>query len=198
MTTQPEPGTPAPESLVALGQIVRPHGIRGALKMLAFFDEPEHIAELRSSQLFLDTPAPAIGGDAGNAPRLPLRPVTLERSQPHQNSVILTLTEVADVNAAETLRGARVYCREEDLWPLDEDSFFVFDLVGYKVLDAATAEPLGTVTRVEEGAAHDLLVVEQPAGKTFLFPLVKALIPEVRRAERVLVVTVPPELGLDT
>ena len=73
------------------------------------------------------------------------------------------------------------------------DEYFHADLIG---LDAVTTagEPLGTVIRVENYGAGDLLEIAPRRGDTLLVPFTRAIVPEVDLAGGRVVIEPPPGL----
>lgn len=96
---------------------------------------------------------------------------------------------VDDRTGAEALRGAPLELAGADLPAPEEDAWFRFDLVGCEVHQGATR--LGVVAEVEDGVAHDVLLLDTG----LRLPFVTAVVPVVdvpgRRIE------VDPELGLE-
>jgi 16S rRNA processing protein RimM len=98
------------------------------------------------------------------------------RSRGDELAPLIGLEGAADRTAAEALRGAALELPRALVPEPDEDAYFRFDLVGCVVEDAA-GRPLGRVARVEDGVAHDVLVLDDPA-ETRL-PFVRAVVPTV-------------------
>lgn len=176
-----------PDSLVALGKITRTQGHRGALRMHPLFEPVTEFEKLETDELILKLP-PSPGASNGA-----FRVVHVEGFSFHQQSVILEFAEVPDMTAAEQLKAAEVFVREELMWKPDEGQFFVHEIIGFEVRDL-NDKPLGQVVRVETGAAHDFLNVRQEK-RHFLVPMVKQVVKEVQLAEKRIVVELPP--GLD-
>lgn len=76
-------------------------------------------------------------------------------------------------------RGLELAVRRADLRQLDEDSFYVSDLVGLEVVDADGAI-VGTVRDVYEGPANDALELDSG----LLLPLVEDCVREIDLASR--------------
>ncbi len=88
----------------------------------------------------------------------------------------------------EPLRGAVLEVVAADLPAPEPDSYFQFDLIGCSV--SWRDRVVGTVTAVEEGVAHDLLVV----GDRVRVPFVKAIVPSVDIARRSVVIAADVDL----
>jgi 16S rRNA processing protein RimM len=184
--------------LLVVGQIVRPHGIRGEVVVNVRTDEPEQ-RFAPGSVLVTDrgraVPQPASGPDAGDAPdgRWVAPPVlTVEAVRPHQGRLIVGFDGVHDRNLAEELRGVMLCVDSTDVPPSDDpDEFNDHELVGLAAVGPG-GEALGEVVRVDHAPASDLLVLRRPDGRTALVPFVRAIVPEVDVAGGRVVLT-PPE-----
>ena len=98
-----------------------------------------------------------------------------------KNMVILHLDGVADRNAAELYRRRELYVPREDAVPLDEDEYYVADLIG---MDVYREEGLlGKLREVMQTGANDVYVVDSPEFGEVLIPAIKACIMKVDPAE---------------
>lgn len=154
---------------VVVARVGKPHGIRGEVTVDVRTDSPE----LRFAAGSRLRAVPPKGSAAAPGE------VTVVRSRWHQGTLLVTLEEVPDRNAAEALRGTVLHATigAGDV-PEDPDEYYDHQLVGLRVLDTAGAE-IGEVRSVVHGAAQDLLGVRTPDGRDTLVPFVSALVPEV-------------------
>lgn len=130
-----------------LGEILRPHGIRGEVKMRVLTDYPERIAELDA--VFVGN------GVDDQSPKT----YTAEHLRMHQGYALLKFESIRDRNAAESLRGLFVMVRTADAVPLDDDEIYLFQLIGMNVyLEDETL--LGTLEEVLETGANDVYIVQ--------------------------------------
>ncbi|MBZ0123693.1 MAG: ribosome maturation factor RimM, partial [Roseovarius sp.] len=108
------------------------------------------------------------------------------------NALVARLTGVPDKEAADALRGTRLYVERARLPDPDEDEFYHADLIGMEVFDAG-GTPLGKVTAVLNHGASDLLEIARPGGgDTVLLPFTRAAVPTVDLG-RGRIVADPPE-----
>jgi 16S rRNA processing protein RimM len=176
--------------LLVVGQIVRPHGIRGEVMVDLRTDEPAQ-RYAAGSVLQLDTGEAAADGRPPSAWRVPSK-LVVQEARPHQGRMIVGFEGVTDRNVAEELRGRLLYVDSaETAAPTDPDEFHDVQLVGL-VAFAADGERLGEVVRVEHAPASDLLVVRLSDGRSALVPFVKAIVTEVDLAGGRIVID-PPE-----
>jgi len=164
---------PAPADLVEIGVIVRPHGVRGAVKM--FLHNP-------------DTPLV----ERGRSLLLRGRPVRLLDVQvlPDPRFRVLHLEGVTDCNAAETLRREPLCVRRADLPPLGPDEYYHVEMIGARVEDP-TGRLIGTVEGILT-TNIDVLEVRRPDGGEVLIPVHDPCVVSIDRKARV-VVAVEPE-----
>ncbi|MBN1515513.1 16S rRNA processing protein RimM [Candidatus Sumerlaeota bacterium] len=175
--------TPDPNEPIHLGVCGKPHGLRGEVRVNLIRITQDEIQRLETDRLLLierRNPEP--------------REVRLTGSRFHQQFWLISLEGMEDRTAAESLNGAILAVRRADLWPPDEDEYFELDLIGLKAIDAKTGESLGEVTGLKDGAAHDLLLIRKPGGKTFLVPFVDAMVPEVNLEKQIVRLDLPEGL----
>jgi 16S rRNA processing protein RimM len=144
--------------LVRVGRVGRPHGIDGSFFVEGASEAPERFAV--GAELLVDgEPAEVVVSKRGAGGRVVLK---LDR----------------DVS-----RGATLSVRRDELPEPDEDTYYVFQLVGLAVEEEG-GRALGTVTDVENGPANDALVLDSG----LLLPLVDVCVLELDLAAgRVLV-----------
>jgi 16S rRNA processing protein RimM len=161
---------------LVVGQIVRPHGVRGELVVDVRTDEPEQRYAIGS---VLATDPTAAG------------PLTVEAVRPHQGRLLITFEGVADRDVADQLRGVKLCVESDDLAPpADPDEFHDYQLVGLRA-ESPDGEEIGVVVRVEHAPASELLVIRLSDGRTGLVPFVQAIVPEVDIAGGRVVLTPP-------
>lgn len=153
---------------VLVGEIGRPHGVRGLVKLRSFTADPAAIDQYG--------------------------PLTDEAGQ--QRLVLSVLAEglariegVADRDAAARLTGTRLYVERDRLPPPEEDEFYLADLIGLHA-ETPAGEALGIVRAVEDHGAGSFLVLEADR----MVPFTRACVPSVDLAARRLVVELPQEV----
>lgn len=97
-----------------------------------------------------------------------------------------------DRTKAETLRGRMIFVREADAEPPPDGGYYIHDLIGCRVLDAA-GEPVGTLTDVVGTPAQDLWAVSS-GEKVHHIPAVKEFIVSVDIGKKEIVVNLPEGL----
>jgi 16S rRNA processing protein RimM len=166
----------AQEPRVCLGVIAGAHGIKGLVRVRSFTAAPKSIGAYGPLQ-----------DETGE------RRFTLDLVGERKDVLIARIAGVADRNAAERLKGVRLYVHRADLPAPGTEEFYQTDLVG---LDAFSSDGtrFGTVRAVNDFGAGASLEIEDAAGKTMLVPFTTAAVPEVDVAGGKLVVAPPVEL----
>ena len=93
---------------------------------------------------------------------------------------------VSDIDQAEKLRGWLVTVSREQLHPLNDGQFYLFQLEGCRVF-TDSGEELGVVEDILQMPAQDVLVVKG-GKKEYLIPFLKRLFPKMEVAEKKLYV----------
>ena len=185
--------------LLVVGQIGKPHGIRGEVSIVVRTDEPEErftagsvfTTEVPRDRRVSAGPA-AVPGVRYEVPKQ----LVLEEIRWHQGRGIAVFEGIHDRNVAEALRGVFLQVDSAELTPPDDpDEFHDHQLVGLRVESVDGAE-LGTVARIDHAPASDLIVVDKTGGGTALIPFVSQIVPTVDLAGGRVVVD-PPEGLLD-
>jgi 16S rRNA processing protein RimM len=156
---------------VMVGEIGRPHGVRGLVRLRAFTEDPAAIAaygpltDEAGTRRFVLT---IKGGD------------------------IAAIEGVADRDAAQRLTGTKLYVERDRLPPPDDEEFYLVDLIGLSAV-TDTGETLGRIRAVEDHGAGAFLIV---AGETreHLLPFTRAVVPVVDIAAGRVTVVPPGEI----
>lgn len=173
----PEFADVAPESLVQVGFVFRPHGIEGELKIdPEKTDDPTRFEELSTVYL---------GEHRRQVTRHAIASVRYQETK-RGTTVILGLDGIDTRDDAEVVTKFNVFADEEDL-ELQEGELFIHDLIGMEVVTEA-GDVLGTVANVMEYPAQQVFVVRQPDGEQMMIPAVENFILEIdEETEQVLV-----------
>lgn len=167
----------ASEEAVLLGLVVGAHGIKGLVRVLSYTEEPADIAAYG-----------ALADETGRRMTL----AVAGRAPGTKAVLIARVAGVADRNAAEALKGRRLYVHRAALPRLaDADEFYRSDLVGLEAV-GADGGPLGRVTGVLNYGAGDVLEIQRNGRAPLLVPFTRSAVPRVDLAAGRLVV-VPPE-----
>jgi len=170
--------------LLVVGQIGKPHGIRGEVSVVVRTDEPE---ERFVAGAVFTTKVPrdrrvSAGPAAAAAPGVPYEvpaQLHLESIRWHQGRGIAQFTGVLDRNVADALRGVFLQVDSSVLTPPDDpDEFHDHQLVGLRV-ESVAGVPYGTVDGIDHAPSSDLIVLKKTDGGTALIPFVSQMVPTV-------------------
>ena len=158
----------APEAMVQVGFVFRPHGMNGELKV-----NPEHTDD---PARFEDLETVYIGRTPHQVTRHTIASVRYQQSK-RGTTVILGLADIETRDDAEAVAKLRVFAHEDDL-ELAEDEIFIHDLVGLEVV-TEEGEMLGTVANYMEMPAQDVFVVTRPNNDEAMIPAVEDFIVDI-------------------
>ena len=157
------------------GKVVTTHGIRGEVKIMPYTDTPELLAEF--DRLF-------IGKNTDE--------LIIERSRVFKNMVIAKIEGVDTPEAAEKLRNKLLYMHRDDL-ELDDDTYFIQDLIGIEVRDADSGKVYGTISDVMQTGANDVYVIKG-SDREYLVPAIADVVVSTDIDENIM--TIRPLDGL--
>lgn len=150
------------DELVLIGVIAGAHGIRGEVKLKSFTADPADIT--------------AYGVLRDEAGKHTIKIVSLK---PAKDAFIAKLKDVNDRNAAEALRGTKLYVPRARMPEPGEDSWYHADLIGLQIV-GPDGTAIGTVVAVENFGAGDLLeIAPLGGGRSDFLPFTKAFVPDV-------------------
>jgi len=165
------------DRLVVIGEIVRPHGLRGEVRVTPLTDDPARFEGLDACVVW----------DAAQDVR-EVRRVAAARRQ--GGAVVLALAGCDSVAAARALAGRLVAVPEAEALDPGPGHFYPWQLTGCRVTTEDGREVV-RVTGIERSPAHDLWVVADGA-REHLVPAVPEIVVEVDLAGRRVVIR-PPE-----
>jgi 16S rRNA processing protein RimM len=109
-----------------------------------------------------------------------------------RGAVLAAIEGVGDRNAAEALKGVRLYVDRTQLPEPEEGEFYCEDLVGLTA-ELADGTKVGEVISVEDYGAGDVIEIHRPGEKALLLPFTDATVPTVDIAGGRIVIA-PPEI----
>ena len=214
-----------PEDAIEVGRILGAWGIKGGIKVLPFASDPQ---ALFSAKVWFLKPAESAKPPSAAASANPLKPgkaaVIPAHKTPAQkaalaaplpfalnvkgvrdqgDAIVCTAPEIADRDAAEAMKGVRVFVSRSTFPQPDADEFYWIDLIGLSVVNrdnAALGDVIGLidtgphcVLRVRPAATVAAEAPAEPAADERLIPFVEAYVDSVDIAGRRIVV----DWGLD-
>ena len=170
------------QEYLQIGEIVKPQGIRGEVKLRAMTSDMSRYARLETVYL-------KEGGKY--VPRKVLK------GRSYDGFAFLQLEGVTDRNQAELLRGREVYVDREHAVELDEDENFVDELIGLTAVDTQGNEIGELVDVLTPNSICDVYVFDTPRGE-MMIPALKRVVVEVDLDEEKIVLDekVLPEVAV--
>lgn len=146
---------------VCVAAVAGAFGVRGEVRLKSFTSEPSAIADYSP-----------LTDEAGRSYELTL-------GTPVKGGFAARLSGVTSKEAADALRGVRLFAPRERLPTLPDDEFYHADLIGLEVVDTGGVS-LGRVRAVLDHGAGDLLEIAPPGqSRTVLVPFTHAIVPTV-------------------
>ena len=165
---------------IAVGVIRKPHGVRGEASVESWTGSLDRFNELTAVTL--------VSPDESST-----RAATIESSRAHAGRALVKFAEIETPEEVADLRDWTVEIDESEARPLEENEYFLHDLIGLTLVDADGRER-GKVVDTEEGAGGLLLNVER-GGRRYDVPFVAEICIDVDLQQKRIVVKLPE--GLD-
>src|SRR6266850_7580816 len=139
-------------ALICVARIGAPHGVRGAVKLWTFTEDP----------LAVKRYGPLVTKDG-------TRQFEVTHVHEAKGHLVATLKGIASREEAERLNGIELYIAREKLPATDDDEYYHADLIGLTAVNAAN-EPLGRVVAIHNFGAGNIIEIAPSRGPTMLLP----------------------------
>jgi 16S rRNA processing protein RimM len=159
---------------VPLGAVIRPHGIKGGLKL--------HLENPDSQAL---TPGMTV------CLRTPRGKEQLVKVEGVLGGGRIIVDAIRDRTTADLWRGAQILVQRDDLPPLDDDHAYLVDFLGARVVHKDGTE-LGTIAAFTDNSVQPLAEVRTTTGTLALMPMVPGIVITMDEENHIVVVD-PPE-----
>lgn len=136
---------------LVIGRILKPHGVRGEVRVEIHTDLPERFTWLETVYVGEKRP----------------RPVGVEGVRFHKSWALLKLEGYDNREIAATLRSELLQVPEDQAIPLEEGQYFLFQLIGLEVY-SDEGEFLGQIGEVLETKANNVFIVHGPRGEVLI------------------------------
>jgi 16S rRNA processing protein RimM len=181
--SNPPPPADTPSDFIVLATIVRPHGLKGEVKVNLLCSGLERLKTCPNLRLVKD------GKE--------IKTVTVGRSFMHNDGdAVVRLKEVEGVDEAEALRGAYLAIPAGERPDLPEGIYYVDDLLGLAVENARGVH-LGHIEEVMDGLANAVYVVRDGKNEV-LIPGLRSVVQSVDLKARRMVVDLAEEVDGET
>ncbi|NGQ93908.1 ribosome maturation factor RimM [Brevibacillus sp. SYP-B805] len=143
------------QKFYTVGKVVNTQGLRGELRIVSTTDFPDERFRV-GNQLYLFHPT------------LPA-PIKMEIAsrRSHKGFELLSFKGYPTINDVEKFKGGELKISEDELMELEEDEFYIHQLVGCEVV-TDEGEELGRIVEVLQPGANDVWVVKGKRGEILL------------------------------
>jgi 16S rRNA processing protein RimM len=166
-------------ALICVARIGAAHGVRGAVKLWTFTEDPFAIRHY----------GPLSTKDGK-------RQFELAQAREAKDHLVATFKGVTTRDEAERLNGIELYIAREKLPATDEGEYYHTDLIGLTAVTTA-GDALGRVLAIHNFGAGDIIEIAPSKGTTMLLPFTNAVVPEVDLAGGRVVIALPQEIEGD-
>lgn len=151
------------EDMLQVGVITQTHGVRGEVKVFPTTDDVNRFKKLK--QVILDTGKETM-------------PLEIQSVKFFKQFVILKFKGIDNINDIEKYKRCSLYVTREHAVPLEEDEYFIADMIGMEVC-TEDGNKFGTLKDVIETGANDVYVIESAEHGEVLVPAIKECIRSV-------------------
>ena len=147
---------------IVIGKIATAHGVRGEVKMTPYLDDLDFLRNLKTLHL------------KGRW----RKEVKVKGLRFHKNQALFLLEGINDRTAALQFRGREVVVPLSQLPELEEDEYYVAQLIGLEV-ETIERQPLGKVAEVIFTGANEVYVVRGGPHGEILLPAIESVIQSI-------------------
>ena len=151
------------EKQLQVGVISSTHGVRGEVKVFPTTDDVTRFRQLK--KVYLDTGREML-------------PLEIQNVKFFKQFAILKFKGIDNINDIEKYRGKSLMIDREDAVDLDEDEYFIADMIGMKVYTEDGSE-FGTLKDIMETGANDVYIIDSLEHGEVLIPAIRECILDV-------------------
>ncbi|MDD2561982.1 MAG: ribosome maturation factor RimM [Eubacteriales bacterium] len=167
-----QPDEPGRSGYLPIGQVLKPQGLLGSVKVRPDTDDPERFLDFG----FLYRKM----GESAYAP------IAISGISVRKGFVYLTLEEDATVSQAEARRDMVLFIDRAHAAPLRENENYIADMIGCRLVDTKGRE-IGRLKDILQPGAQDVYVVTTPEG-AMMIPALRHVILAVDTDEKLIMV----------
>ena len=142
-------------NLITLGKIVRPHGVKGDVKVILSLNDLSFLN--KTDVVYINN-----------------QPYTIQNVKQVSDGIALKLEGINSMNDAENYRNKNVCVERKHLQKLDENEFYAEDLIGCTLYFENNKE-VGKIFDIQNYGATDILVIKDGT-EEYLCPFLNNLI----------------------
>lgn len=155
---KPQPETQDEPLYLLVGQVLRPHGVRGEVVIRVITEHPERLTE--RDMLY-------VGED--------YTPRRLTRARRHHKKMLLTFEGITGRDEADMLREQNLYIHRDDAIPLEDGEYYLYQIQGMRVI-TDEGQTLGRISGLIETGANDVYEITTDQGEEILLPAIPQVI----------------------
>lgn len=160
------------QEFLEVGQIVNTFGIKGFVKVYPYTDDITRFDDLKKVY---------IKNKHQN------KELEIQEVKYHKNMVLIKFKGIDNPEDAENLRNMYILIDRKDSKPLEEDTYFIVDLLGLEVY-TDEGKLLGKLDDIFNTGSNDIYVVKDELGKQILLPAIKDVIKEINMEDKKIIV----------
>lgn len=161
---------------LAVGKIVNTHGIKGELKITPLTSDISRFDYLLFASVKIDGA---------------MKELRVSSARYHKNFVLLKFSGIETLEEAEKLKGLDLWVDRQHARPLDEDEYFICDMIGLDVYEDDVL--LGKLTEVIQTGSNDVYTVTSE-DREILLPALKSVVLSIDMEQRKMFVKIPEGL----
>ncbi|MGI6123455.1 MAG: ribosome maturation factor RimM [Acetivibrionales bacterium] len=144
---------------LAVGKVINTHGIKGEIKVMPITSDISRFDYL----LYVTTNYEGT-----------LKEFRVLKCRIHKGFVLITLKGIETMDDAEKLKGQELLVHRKHAIELEEDEFFICDIIGLDVYEEDKL--LGRLTDVLETGSNDVYIITDENKKEILIPALKSVV----------------------
>ncbi len=155
-----------------IGKVLKPRGLKGEVKVEVVTSFPEHFSELKT--VIVEKNGQRQLHSIGHVKKA-------------NRSVVLKFKDINSVEQAELLRNAELFIEQDQLTVLEQDEYYIHDLIGLNVYDEQD-NCLGELIDVESYSGNDVYILKGMDGKEYMVPATREVIKKVSLSEKRMII----------
>ena len=156
-----------PKSLISVGKIIKPFGLKGEVAVEILTDFPLRFLEMEELYLV---------DELKSKKEIVAK---IESARFHKKRVLLKIDLINSPEEGDIYRNWHFKINKKDVQKLPNDEFYIFDLIGIDVL-TTEGESVGILKKVIPAGFHDVYEIHHPeTGKVNLIPSIKKFVKNV-------------------
>ena len=157
-------------NLIEIGLIVKPHGLKGELKLK--LHSPESNLILNIDEIYVDNQI-----------------FKIDYSKKVSNGILIKFVSKNTRNSIEDLIGKKLFVNKDIIPLAPSGENYYFELIGSKVV--YNNVEIGTLIEIVETKANNIYVVKELNGNEILIPKTKSFIKKFNKDKKILEVILP-------